>query len=92
MLVTGTAGFIGAALVERLLSTESGLVLVGLDNLNDYYDLSLKEYRLASIKKLAVTAMTEEGGECSILCMPHPQASMEATRRFRTRLFSRFYK
>lgn len=60
MLVTGAAGFIGAALVERLLSTESGLVLVGLDNLNDYYDLSLKEYRLASIEKLADSTADNE--------------------------------
>ena len=60
MLVTGAAGFIGAALVERLLSTESGLMLVGLDNLNDYYDLSLKEYRLASIKKLAESSADNE--------------------------------
>ena len=53
ILVTGSAGFIGAALVERLLSTESGILVVGLDNLNDYYDLSLKEHRLESVAKLA---------------------------------------
>jgi len=40
-------------LVERLLSTESGILVVGLDNLNDYYDLSLKEHRLESVAKLA---------------------------------------
>jgi nucleoside-diphosphate-sugar epimerase len=46
ILVTGAAGFIGAALVERLLKTEQNLVIVGLDNINDYYDPSIKRYRL----------------------------------------------
>ena len=46
LLITGAAGFIGANLVLRLLESQEPLRIVGLDNLNDYYDPSLKEYRL----------------------------------------------
>ena len=54
ILVTGAAGFIGSNLVMELLRTVPGTRIVGLDNLNDYYDVSIKEYRLAEIEKLAV--------------------------------------
>ncbi len=47
VLVTGAAGFIGAALCERLLAR--GDEVVGIDNLNDYYEVSLKEARLARL-------------------------------------------
>ena len=53
ILVTGAAGFIGANLVSGLLRDSAEVHVVGLDNLNDYYDVSLKEYRLAEIGKLA---------------------------------------
>lgn len=53
ILVTGAAGFIGANLVMELLRTGEQVHIVGLDNLNDYYDISIKEYRLAQIEKLA---------------------------------------
>ena len=50
VLVTGSAGFIGSNLVLRLLRTESPIEIVGLDSVNDYYDVSLKEYRLRQIE------------------------------------------
>ena len=49
ILVTGSAGFIGANLVLRLLESQEPTKIVGLDNLNDYYDHSLKQYRLSVI-------------------------------------------
>ena len=51
VLVTGAAGFIGAALSQRLL--QQGDRVVGLDNLNDYYDPSLKQARLRRIEAIA---------------------------------------
>ena len=51
ILVTGSAGFIGANLVLRLLDSKEPLSIVGLDNLNSYYDPSLKEYRLRLIEE-----------------------------------------
>ena len=51
ILVTGSAGFIGANLVLRLFKELQGATIVGLDNLNNYYDPSLKEYRLGMIEK-----------------------------------------
>ena len=53
ILVTGSAGFIGANLVLRLLDSAEPLHVVGLDNLNSYYDPSLKEYRLEQIQHKA---------------------------------------
>lgn len=53
VLVTGAAGFIGSNLVERLLTTESPIEIVGLDSVNDYYDVSIKEYRLQKLEALA---------------------------------------
>ena len=53
VLVTGTAGFIGSNLVMELLRTVEPIHIVGLDNMNDYYDVSIKEYRLGEIEKLA---------------------------------------
>lgn len=53
ILVTGAAGFIGANLVMLLLNTLESVSIIGLDNVNDYYDVSLKEYRLTEIQKTA---------------------------------------
>ena len=51
ILVTGAAGFIGANLVKELIRTTDDTI-IGIDNLNNYYDVSLKEYRLNEIKEL----------------------------------------
>ena len=51
VLVTGSAGFIGANLVKELLKT-TDYEIIGVDNLNDYYDVALKEYRLKEIESL----------------------------------------
>lgn len=53
ILVTGAAGFIGANLVLELLRTDLPIDIVGIDNVNDYYDVSIKEWRLAEIEKEA---------------------------------------
>ena len=53
ILVTGSAGFIGSNLVMELIRTVPGVHIVGLDNMNDYYDVSIKEYRIREIEKLA---------------------------------------
>ena len=51
IFVTGSAGFIGSNLVLELLRTQSPIHIVGLDNMNDYYDVSIKEWRLKAIEK-----------------------------------------
>ena len=53
VLVTGAAGFIGANLVTELIKTVPEITVIGIDNLNDYYDVSIKEYRLKEIEKTA---------------------------------------
>jgi Nucleoside-diphosphate-sugar epimerases len=53
ILVTGAAGFIGANLVLRLLKETTGSTIIGVDNLNDYYDVNLKHYRLGLIEEAA---------------------------------------
>ena len=57
ILVTGSPGFIGANLVKRLLTDPSLMkegTIISFDNMNDYYDTSLKEYRLSIINEAAV--------------------------------------
>lgn len=51
ILVTGASGFIGANLVKRLLTTEKDIMVIGLDNMNDYYDVRIKEERLCELQK-----------------------------------------
>lgn len=53
ILVTGAAGFIGSNLVLELLRSMSPVQIIGLDNMNDYYDVSIKEYRLEQIASSA---------------------------------------
>ncbi len=51
ILVTGTAGFIGSNLAKRLLKEYPSSAIIGLDNMNDYYDVKLKESRLNELKE-----------------------------------------
>ena len=53
ILVTGAAGFIGSNLCKELLGKTRDNVIVGLDNMNDYYDVSIKEYRLNELDRLS---------------------------------------
>ena len=53
ILVTGAAGFIGSNLVMELLKEVHPVHIIGIDNMNDYYDVSIKEYRLKQIESLA---------------------------------------
>ena len=59
ILITGAAGFIGANLVKKLLKDYDAKTIVGIDSVNDYYDVSLKEYRLQELDTLAQTSDTE---------------------------------
>ena len=59
ILVTGSPGFIGANLVLRLLKELSAGTVVSLDNMNDYYEVSLKEWRLHQIEKTAEDSPVE---------------------------------
>ena len=56
ILITGSPGFIGAGLVTRLLATLTGGTVVTLDNMNDYYEVSLKEWRLKRIEEAAAAS------------------------------------
>ena len=53
ILVTGAAGFIGANLVKRLLIDVPDAAIIGIDSVNDYYDVRLKDYRLEELNKSA---------------------------------------
>lgn len=53
ILVTGFAGFIGASLTQKLLEEFQGITVVGIDNMNEYYDSSLKKYRVAQLQMKA---------------------------------------
>ena len=53
ILITGAAGFIGAALVKRVCTENPKAKVIGLDSVNDYYDISLKEYRMKGLAKLS---------------------------------------
>lgn len=53
ILITGAVGVIGSNLVLELLNTQSSVMIIGIDNMNDYYNVSIKEWRLSEIQKCA---------------------------------------
>ena len=53
VFITGASGFIGSNLAKRILATEPDTKVIGLDNMNDYYDVRIKEARLAELQKFA---------------------------------------
>ncbi|MBQ3699617.1 MAG: NAD-dependent epimerase/dehydratase family protein [Prevotella sp.] len=61
ILVTGAAGFIGSNLVLRLFKEVNGATIIGIDNMNDYYDVRLKEYRLSVISTEAERSLDKLG-------------------------------
>ena len=69
ILVTGAAGFIGANLCMELLRREEGVHIIGIDNMNDYYDVSIKKWRLAEIENLAAL---HSGSTYSMQEVPDP--------------------
>lgn len=53
IFITGVAGFIGSNLAKRILTEENDIQIIGLDNLNEYYDIKIKEWRLAELNKFS---------------------------------------
>ena len=51
ILITGAAGFIGSNLAKRLLSENGNMIVIGVDNVNDYYDISIKEARIKELRQ-----------------------------------------
>lgn len=51
IVITGSAGFIGSNLAKRILTDEKDVMVIGLDNMNNYYDVKIKEWRLAQLNK-----------------------------------------
>ncbi len=68
IFITGVAGFIGANLSVHLLQETCGTIIIGVDNMNDYYDVKLKEYRLscinAAVEKSKSSFVFEKGDIC----------------------------
>ena len=58
IFVTGGAGFIGSNLVKRLFKDTTGCTIVNIDNMNDYYDVALKEYRLNELNTIVPEGIT----------------------------------
>ena len=71
ILITGAAGFIGSNLVKRLLNETTGIKIIGIDNLNDYYDVSIKEYRLKQLEEISGKKNLAEGEEVRIVLPWH---------------------
>lgn len=61
VLITGAEGFIGSNLVLELLKSNLIVHIIGIDNMNDYYDVSIKEWRLAEIENVQKNTQNHHG-------------------------------
>ena len=78
ILVTGSPGFIGANLVMRLLKDMAAGTVISLDNMNDYYDPKLKEYRLKKAREKSVPAYVIFTDKALLdMCMKLPHSKTE---------------
>ena len=66
ILVTGGAGFIGSNLIKRLYKDNNGATIVNIDNMNAYYDVSLKEYRLKELEGMVPNGTKYSFVNCDI--------------------------
>ena len=73
IFVTGAAGFIGFFLSRRLLDEVEGVTVVGIDNMNDYYEVSLKEYRLNQLLQYPNGVPAESASAVPQLRLPADQ-------------------
>lgn len=60
ILVTGAAGFIGSNLVKRICEENPSAIVIGIDNMNDYYDVALKDFRLNELAKYPTFTFVKE--------------------------------
>ena len=81
VLITGAAGFIGAATVKKFLS--NGDNVVGIDNINDYYDVSLKKYRL---KKIEEFSLNESSWNFHKISLEDSQSLLEVFKKYKPKI------
>ena len=81
ILVTGAAGFIGSYLVKRLLQNTTNCTIVGIDNMNDYYDVNLKKFRLKEIE-VTLQAPLRRGDVQSTVVSPPLKGDLEGPSSF----------
>ena len=65
ILVTGAAGFIGSNLCLKLFEKNENVHIIGIDNINTYYDVNIKKWRLSEIERVAEKA-SENGSKCTL--------------------------